>query len=78
MKGTVYKRAYGSGRVLWAYSIDAGHDERGVRQRIVKSGFKLEREAQEEMTRRLAEMQDTGQMKPSPKTFGAFMEEWGR
>jgi integrase len=76
MKGTVYKRQLPSGKVTWAYQVDAGRDETGKRIRIAKTGFRREQDAEREL-RQLLQERDAGQLvKPDPRTFHAFMDEW--
>src|SRR5580704_2011035 len=56
MKGTNYKRKLPSGRTTWCLGIDDGKDENGKRKRIFKSGFRLEGDADNELTRLMQEL----------------------
>jgi integrase len=76
MKGTTYKRILPSGKVTWCYQVDAGHDETGKRIRIAKTGFKREQDADKEL-RQVLQERDAGELvKPDPRSFTAFMQEW--
>jgi integrase len=78
MRGTTYKRILPSGKITWAYQVDAGRDEDGKRIRIAKTGFRREQDAEREL-RQLLQERDAGQLvKPDPRTFRAFMDEWFR
>ena len=76
MKGCVFKRVLRSGKISWGYSIDVGKDEAGKRKQIFKSGFRRQGDADAELTRLLQEKNDGLLVKPTPKTFGEFMENW--
>lgn len=78
MKGCVFKRVLPSGKISWGYSIDVGKDENGKRKQIFKSGFRRQGDADTELTRLLQEKNDGLLVKPTPKTFGQFMDEWFR
>ena len=76
MRGCIFKRVLPSGKISWGYSIDAGKDEAGKRERIFKSGFRRQSDAEGELTRLLQEKNDGLLVKPTPETFGTFMQEW--
>jgi integrase len=76
MKGTTYKRKLPSGRTTWCLGIDLGKDKNGKRQRVFKSGFKRECDAQDELTRLMAEMNEVTFTKPDPRTLAEFLDQW--
>jgi integrase len=78
MKGTVYKRVLPSGRVCWELQVDAGRDETGKRLRVVRGGFDRKCDAETELTRLLQEKNEGLLVKPDPRTFSEFMDEWFR
>jgi integrase len=76
MKGTTYKRKLPSGRITWCLGIDVGRDENGKRKRIFKSGFRLEDDADKELTRLMQEMNEGTLTKPDPRTLAEFLNQW--
>jgi integrase len=78
MRGTIRKRELPSGRVTWEFQLDAGKDADGKRQRITRGGFELKGQAEDELNRLLAEQQDGALVKPTPKTFEEYLNEWFR
>lgn len=76
MKGTVFKHRSGSGRVNWRIQLDAGYDPTGKRLRMSRGGFARQADAQAELARLLQEAEDGLLVKPIPKTFGEFLQEW--
>jgi integrase len=78
MTGTVYKRNYKSGGVAWGYQLDAGLDENGKRIRISRGGFRRQADAGRELARLIQEKSDGLLVRPDPRTFGDFLEEWFR
>jgi len=69
MKGTTYKRKLPSGGSLVS-GIDVGKDEDGKRKRIFKSGFRLDGDADNELTRLMQELNSGTLTKPDPRTSG--------
>ncbi len=77
MKGTTYKRSkLPSGRTTWCLGIDVGKDGTGKRKRIFKSGFRLEDDADNELTRLMQEMNVGTVTKPDPRTLAEFLNQW--
>jgi integrase len=76
MKGTTYKRKLPSGRTTWCLGIDLGKDKGGKRQRVFKSGFRREVDAQDELTKLMAEMNEGTFTKPDPRTLAEFLDQW--
>lgn len=75
MRGSITKRALKSGRSVWRVQLDAGRDDQGKRVRVSKD-FQLKREAEAELERMLQERADDRLLKPSPRTFAGFLDEW--
>lgn len=78
MKGSIFKRTYRSGRSVWCFELDAGEDENGRRIRISRAGFDREADADAELTRLKQEKTEGLLVRPAPRTFGEFMQEWLR
>jgi integrase len=76
MKGTTYKRKLPSGKTTWCLGIDVGKGEDGKRKRIFKSGFRLEGDAEKELTRLMQEMNEGTLTKPDPRTLAEFLDQW--
>src|SRR5437764_5137336 len=76
MKGTTYKRKLPSGHISWCLGIDLGKDKYGKRQRIFKSGFKRQGDADDEIRRILQELNEGTLVKPDPRTLAEFLEQW--
>src|SRR5260370_3753868 len=76
MKGTTYKRKLPSGRVAWCVGVDVGKDENGKRQRIFKSGFRRQADADAELMRLMQELNSGTLVKPDPRTVTEFMDQW--
>jgi integrase len=76
MKGTTYKRKLPSGRISWCLGIDLGRDHNGKRQRIFKSGFRREDDANKELRRILRELDEGTLAKPDPRTVAEFLHQW--
>ena len=76
MKGTTYKRKLPSGHVSWCLGIDLGKDPSGKRQRIFKSGFRRQGDADEELRRLLQELNEGTLVKPDPRTVAEFLDQW--
>lgn len=76
MKGTTYKRILPSGRVDWCLAIDVGKDTAGQRKRILKSGFRLEGEADKALTALMQELNAGTLTRPDPRTVTEFMDQW--
>jgi integrase len=76
MKGTTYKRKLPSGRTTWCLGIDLGKDDQGKRKRIFKSGFRLESDAETEMTRLMQELNSGTLTRPDPRTLAEFFDQW--
>ncbi len=76
MKGTTYKRKLPSGRISWCLGIDLGRDQNGKRQRIFKSGFRREGDADNELRRILQEFTEGTLVKPDPRTVAEFLDQW--
>ena len=74
MKGSVYKSTSKTGRVSWRYQIDAGRDEKGNRIREGKSGFRLEREAYDEMHDAMREFK--GGIVRAAGTLKEYIDQW--
>lgn len=77
MRGSVTRRKLKSGRAVWRVQLDAGRDENGKRVRISRD-FPLKREAEDALEQMLQERNDDRLLKPSPRTFGSFLDEWFR
>ncbi len=75
MKGSIYKAAAPNGRVSWRYQIDAGHDENGERIRISKSGFRLEREANDALRDKMQEIKAGGPV-GTVATLKQYIDRW--
>lgn len=71
MRGRVWKR----GKV-WYVRYDAGTDERGRRLQPCKGGFATEREAEEYLALRLAEVATGRHVAPTRQTFGELAIYW--
>ena len=78
MKGSTFKRTLPSGKVDWVLSIDVGRDQNGKRLRIFKGGFRRKSDADDELVRLLQEKSEGLLVKPDPRTFGEFIDEWFR
>jgi integrase len=77
MKGTVSKRPRRKGRPRWAYVFDVGKDPAsGKRKQITKSGFASKREAQDALSKAMAEHQNSPAAKAKP--MPTFREFFGR
>jgi len=76
MKGTTYKRKLPSGRVVWCVGVDVGKDETGKRQRIFKSGFRRQTDADAELARLMQDLNSGALVKPDPRTVAEFMDQW--
>jgi integrase len=76
VKGIVFKRRLTRGRISWCYSIELPNDEQVKRKRIFKSGFERKGDAEDELAKKLRELDDGTDVKPSPQTLGEFLEEW--
>ncbi len=74
MKGSVYKAEAPSGRTSWRYQIDAGRDEDGNRIRVSKSGFRLEREANDALQDKMRELR-AGPVRTSG-TLAEYLDQW--
>ena len=74
MKGSVYKLKSSSGRVSWRYQLDAGRDENGNRIRLGESGFRLEREADDALRKKIQELR--GCVFSTADTLGQYTESW--
>jgi hypothetical protein len=71
-EGTTYKRKLPSGKTTWCLGIDVGKGEDGKRKRIFKSGFRLQDDADKELTRMMQEMNEGTLTKPDPRTLAEF------
>jgi integrase len=78
MKGSTFKRTLPSGKTVWCLSVDAGRDQDGKRKRIFKSGFKRQADADAELNRIVREANDGTLVKPDPRTFCEFVQQWLR
>src|SRR6266849_3962785 len=76
MKGTTYKRKLPSGRIVWCVGVDVGKGQNGKRQRIFKSGFRRQTDADAELARLMQELNSGTLMKPDPRTVAEFMDQW--
>lgn len=76
MKGTTYKRKLPSGRISWCLGIDLGKGPDGKRQRIFKSGFRRQADADDELRRILHELNEGTLTKPDPRTVSEFLDQW--
>src|SRR5690242_12266803 len=76
MTGTISKRRYRSGKVVWYFQIDLGKDENGERQRITESGFETKSEAVAARDRFIAEKQRNRMVVPSKQTVKDYLAEW--
>jgi len=76
VKGCTFKRKLPSGKITWGYSIDAGQDANGKRQRIFKSGFTLKGKAEDALREKLNEKDDGELVAPDPQTVKAFADRW--
>lgn len=74
----VGKRKLRSGAIDWYYSVSAGKDENGNRLRLFKAGFRRKSDAEAAELRVRQELEDGAVIRPDPRTFGAFFEEWLR
>jgi integrase len=76
VKGSIFKRKLPSGKVSWCLQLEAGSSPGGKRIRIFRSGFQRKADAEREL-RRLLDEKDAGSLlKPDPRTFAAFLDEW--
>jgi integrase len=71
MNGTTYRRKNGT----WAFSLYLGRVN-GKQQRLFHGGFKTKREADDAKNDALKDLKDGLAVKPSPRTFGEFMDQW--
>ena len=78
MKGCTFGRILPSGRFSWGYSLYLGKDSTGKKLRLFESGFKREKDAQDALTKALTEKDANTLVKPDPRIFRAFMDEWLR
>lgn len=78
MNGSVFKRKYRSGRVVWSYSVDIGVDGNGNRVRESKSGFKRQGDAEEALRKVLYQLDSGEKINPAPTTFAELLENWFR
>ena len=76
MKGTTYKRKLPSGKTSWCLGIDLGRDKNGKRQRIFKSGFRREDDADKELRRILRDLDEGTLVRPDPRTVAEFLGQW--
>ena len=76
MKGTTYKRKLPSGRIVWCVGVDVGKGQNGKRQRIFKSGFRRQADADAELARLMQELNSGTLEKPDPRTVSEFMDQW--
>jgi len=76
MKGTVYKNVTRAGTVSWRYQIIVGRDEHGKLQRESKSGFALERDADDAMHEAIEEAKKQRGMVRVAGTLGEFLRQW--
>jgi integrase len=76
MNGCIFKRKLPSGSVTWGYTIDAGKDANGKRQRIFKSGFERKGDAGDALAKIITERSEGSLVKPDPRTFAEFSEAW--
>jgi integrase len=78
MTGTITKRALKGGRFSWGYVFDAGHDARGKRIQVTKTGFSTKREAGDALRAAIskAELQAQKRVTPAIPTFAEFFARW--
>jgi integrase len=76
VRGTTYKRKLPSGHISWCLGIDLGKDQNGKRQRIFKSGFRRQSDADAELRRLLQELNEGTLVKPDPRTVAEFLDQW--
>lgn len=65
MKGSTFKRTLPSGKVVWCLNLDVGKGPDGKRQRIFKSGFRRQDDADTELAKLLQEHRDGGLVRPA-------------
>ncbi len=78
-RGSVYRRARPDGTLAktWTITYDRGPDPAsGGRRQVSKGGFRTKKEAEEELTRRLREVDTGTDLDPTAMTTGEYLWHW--